>query len=155
MAVRDVPAESRLRVDHYGKAHSEEWATSAEAEMAMNPRYHWHGEIPYHQLRQVYARCHLLALPSRMEGGANVVSEAVVAGLPVVASRIAGSVGLLGEDYPGFYPVEEAGALRDLLLEAESSAGFYKRLSDACEARRTLFTPEREREGWERLLAEL
>ena len=89
-----------------------------------------------------------------MEGGANVVSEAVVAGLPVIASHIPGSIGLLGEDYPGFYPVENADALRDLLLEAESNPVFYGRLSAACEARRHLFTPEREREGWTNLLAE-
>ena len=99
MAVRDVPPESRLRVDHYGKAHSAEWAAAAEAEMARNLRYHWHGEIPYEGIRRVYAKSHVLALPSRMEGGANVVSEAVVAGLPVIASRIPGSLGLLGEDY--------------------------------------------------------
>ena len=63
-------------------------------------------------------------------------------------------MGLLGDDYPGFYPVEDAEALQDVLLEAESNADFYGRLSAACEARRHLFTPEREREGWERLLAE-
>ncbi len=154
MAVRDLPPESRLRVDHYGKAHSAEWAAAAEAEMARNLRYHWHGEIPHHRMRLVYAKSHVLALPSRMEGGANVVSEAVVAGLPVIASRIPGSVGLLGEDYPGYYPVEDAAALRDLLLEAESNPEFYRRLSDACESRRHLFTPERERKGWENLLAE-
>ncbi len=154
IAVRNVPADSRLRVEHYGKAHSAEWAQAAEAEMAANPRYHWYGEIAYHRIRQVYARSHVLVLPSRMEGGANVVSEAVVAALPVIASRIPGSVGLLGEDYPGFYPVEDADALRDLLLEAETDTAFYDRLSAACEARRSLFTPERERAGWEHLLGE-
>ena len=154
MAVRNVPADSRLRVDHYGKAHTDEWAQAAQAEMRANPRYHWHGEIAYHRIRQVYARSHVLVLPSRMEGGANVVSEAVVAALPVIASRIPGSVGLLGEDYPGFYPVENAGALRDVLLNAESDIAFYDSLSAACEARRSLFTPERERLGWKRLLSE-
>jgi putative glycosyltransferase (TIGR04348 family) len=154
MAVRDVPSESLLRVDHFGKAHSAEWAAAAEAEMAANLRYHWHGEIPYHRLRRVYAKSHVLALPSRMEGGANVVSEAVVAGLPVIASHIHGSIGLLGEDYPGYYPVDNTDALRDLLLEAESNPAFYRRLSAACEARRHLFAPERERDAWERLLAE-
>lgn len=154
-AVRDLPAGSRLRVDQYGGAHSAEWAQTAEAEMAANPRYRWHGEIPHHRLRQAYARAHLLVLPSRMEGGANVVSEAVVAGLPVVASRIPGSVGLLGEDYPGYYPVGDTGALRDLLLEVESDPALYGRLSAACERRRAMFTPEREQAGWERLLAEL
>jgi putative glycosyltransferase (TIGR04348 family) len=155
MAVRDLPAASRLRVDHYGAAHTPDWAAAACDEMAMNPRYRWHGEIPHHRLREAYVRSHLLVLPSRMEGGANVISEAVVAGLPVIASRIAGSIGLLGPDYPGYYPVEDAAALRELLLRAEADRGFYQGLATACAARRCLFTPERERAGWAALLREL
>jgi putative glycosyltransferase (TIGR04348 family) len=154
-AVRGLPAGSRLRVDHYGMAHTPEWAEAATAEMAANPRYRWHGEVSHARVRRAYASAHLLALPSRMEGGANVVSEAVVAGLPVVASRIPGSVGLLGEDYPGFYPVEDTDALRALLLRAETDAAFYRQLEQGCAARRPLFTPERERAGWEDLLREL
>ena len=154
-AVRDLPGSSRLRVDHYGGAHTPDWAAAAAAEMAINPRYRWHGEIPHHRVRQVYARSHLLALPSRMEGGANVVSEAVVAGLPVVASRIPGSIGLLGVDYPGYYPVEDTTGLREMLLRAEADAAFYARLAAGCAARRALFTPERERAGWQSLLEEL
>jgi putative glycosyltransferase (TIGR04348 family) len=154
-AVRNLPAESRLRVEHYGGAHTPEWAAAAQAEMAVNPRYRWHGEIAHGRLRRVYASAHLLALPSRMEGGANVISEAVVAGLPVVASRIDGSVGLLGADYPGYYPVEDSAALRALLLRAESDPAFYADLEGRCAARRPLFTPERERSAWESLLREL
>ena len=154
LAVRDLPSASRLRVEHYGKAHDASWAAAAEAEMTANPRYRWHGEVAHHQLRRVYSRSHLLALPSRMEGGANVVSESVAAGLPVVASRIAGSVGLLGEQYPGYYPPEDENALRELLLEAESSPRFYERLNAACVTRRPLFSQERERLAWARLLSE-
>jgi len=154
-AVRDLPSGSRLRVEHYGGAHTAEWAAMAQAEMAANPRYRWHGEVCHGRLRRVYASAHLLALPSRMEGGANVISEAVVAGLPVVASRIEGSVGLLGADYPGYYPVEDTAGLRALLLRAESDPAFYADLDGRCAARRPLFTPERERSAWESLLREL
>lgn len=154
-AVRDLPAASRLRVEHYGGAHTPEWAALATAEMAANPRYRWHGEIAHGRLRRIYAGAHLLALPSRMEGGANVISEAVVAGLPVVASRIDGSVGLLGADYPGYYPMEDTAALRALLLRAESDVVFYAALEAGCAARRPLFTPEREQAAWASLLREL
>ena len=154
-AVRDLPGTSRLRVEHYGGAHTPEWAAAAAVEMAVNPRYRWHGEIAHDRLRRVYASAHLLALPSLMEGGANVISEAVAAGLPVVASRIAGSVGLLGADYPGSYPVEDTAALQRLLLRAESEPGFYAELDAHCTARRSLFTPERERAAWAALLSEL
>jgi putative glycosyltransferase (TIGR04348 family) len=154
-AARDLPKTSRLRVEHYGKAHTPEWAKAALAEMARNPRYQWHGEVTHHRLRRVYGNSHLLVLPSRMEGGANVISEAVVAGLPVVASHIPGSIGLLGEDYPGFYPTEDTAELRERLVRAEADPAFLHSLEKAVAARRSLFTPEREQAAWQDLLEEL
>jgi putative glycosyltransferase (TIGR04348 family) len=155
LAVRSLPPSSRIQVHHYGAAHTPDWADAATAEAEINPRYQWHGEVPHHQLRRVFGRAHLLVLPSRMEGGANVISEAVVAGLPVIASRIPGSVGLRGEEYPGYYAPEDSDELAQLLLRAETDPGFYRQLVNACEKRRALFTPEREAEGWRRLLDEL
>jgi len=153
-AVRDLPGHSRLQVEHYGGAHTPDWADAANTEMQINPRYRWRGEVPHHRLRRAYAQAHLLALPSRMEGGANVISEAVMADLPVIASRISGSIGLLGEDYPGYYPVGDAAALQALLLRAESDQAFYQSLESACRARRHLFSLEQEVQAWEELLRE-
>jgi glycosyltransferase involved in cell wall biosynthesis len=90
-----------------------------------------------------------------MEGGANVISEAVMAGLPVIASDIEGSVGLLGSDYPGYYPVQDTGALRERLLRAESDNGYYSELLAACASLRERFTPQKEESGWDALLQEI
>ena len=155
LAVRNLPEHSRIRVDAYGRAHTEDWAAAAREEMRINPRYRWHGEIAHAALRKVYARSHLFVLPSVMEGGANVISEAVMADLPVIASDIDGSVGLLGADYPGYYPVQDAGALRERLLRAESDVAYYAQLEAACAARRHLFSAEREQAGWGELLQEI
>jgi glycosyltransferase involved in cell wall biosynthesis len=87
-----------------------------------------------------------------MEGGANVVSEAVVAGVPVIASDIPGSVGLLGEHYPGYYPVGDTAALTAVLTRAETEPGFLQTLSARGTARAPLFRPEREHESWRKLL---
>ena len=152
MAVRSLPDSSRIKLHHYGKAHTPEYADRAQAEMKLNTRYTWHGEVAHHKIRQVYRRTHLLVLPSRMEGGANVISEALVAGVPVIASDIEGSIGLLGEDYAGYYPVENEKALSKLLLKAESDHAYYKQLEQACIARQPLFTPENEAMGWRKLL---
>lgn len=154
-AVRDLAASSRLRVDLYGGAHTPDWAEQARAETAANPRFHWHGEVPRHRLRLAFARSQVLVLPSRMEGGANVIGEAIMAGLPVIASRIHGSIGLLGEDYPGLYPVADTEALRDLLRTVESDPGLLGFLEDSCRRLKPLFDPEREREAWAALLREL
>ncbi len=96
-----------------------------------------------------------MVLSSKMEGGANVISEAVVAGVPVIASRIPGSVGLLGADYPGYYPVGDARALARLLRRAEEDAAFLKSLAKACKARAPLFAPRREVTAWRKLLRQV
>ncbi len=154
-AVRDLPATSRLRVLHFGKAHNAQWAQRAEDEMVHNPRYRWYGEVPNWRVRRAYGSCHLMVLSSRMEGGANVISEAVVAGLPVIASDIDGSKGLLGSEYSGYYPVGDTQGLRHQLLRAEDNAQFIERLRHQGAARAPLFTPQRETNAWEVLLDSL
>jgi putative glycosyltransferase (TIGR04348 family) len=154
-ATRSLPRRSRIRVVHVGKAHSEDWVRAARAEMRHNPRYQWLGEVPHWRVRELMGRSHLMVLSSRMEGGANVISEAVAARLPVIASHIDGSVGLLGEDYPGYYPVEDTEALSALLLRAEQDTAFYSHLRLACDARAHLFYPENEEEGWGQLIQAL
>jgi putative glycosyltransferase (TIGR04348 family) len=155
LAARALPSASRIQIHQYGRAHTPEWAALAEAELAANPRYHWHGEIPRHRLRQVYRRTNLVVLPSLMEGGANVISEAVVAGVPVIASGIAGSVGLLGADYPGYYPVGDTAALTDLLRRVEAEPDFVSELTAHGDRLRPRFSPRRESKTWAELLAGL
>jgi len=96
-----------------------------------------------------------MVLSSRLEGGANVVSEAVVSGVPVVASRIPGSVGLLGPDYPGYFPVGATRALAAVLRRMECAPAFYARLARACRRRAHLFAPAAERQAWASLLREV
>jgi len=155
LAVRDLPDNSRIRVLHYGKAHNEEWQNYAVEEMKTNPRYHWLGEVPHWKIRQAYGFCHLMVLPSVMEGGANVISEATVAGLPVIASDIDGSVGLLGENYAGYFPVKDTDALRELLLKAEDEPAYVEKLEQQCKQRAGLFTREAEKQGWADLLKDM
>lgn len=154
-AVRNLPRSSRIRVRHYGKAHTEEWAEMAREEMRINPRYHWYGEVKHWQIRRAFARCHLMVLSSIMEGGANVISEATSAGLPVIASDIVGSIGLLGEDYPGYYPVKDTGALQQLLLKAEKEPDYIRLLEQHCKQRARLFLPEMERQQLHTLLQKM
>ena len=152
LAARELPADSRIQVHQYGKAHTGEWAEQAGQEAAINPRYRWHGEVTRPGMTEVYRRTNLVVLPSLMEGGANVISEAVVAGAPVLASDIPGSIGLLGPDYPGYYPVGDATALAGLLWRAESEVAFLKELEAGCERLRSLFSPQREAASWAALL---
>jgi glycosyltransferase involved in cell wall biosynthesis len=142
-------------VIHLGNALDEALAQEARREMAINPRYRWLGERPRAEALRVLASSRLLALTSRLEGGANVVSEALACSVPVIASRISGSIGLLGEAYPGYFPVGDTEALWDLLRRAEADAGFYRSLACWCERRAALVDPANERRAWQVLLQEL
>ena len=154
-AARLLPASSRVRVLQIGSALSDEMAEQARVEEAGNPRYRWLGERPRGQALRLLSHCRLLSLTSELEGGANVISEAITLGVPVVSSRIAGSLGLLGAGYAGFFLFGDTQALTDLLLRAETDTAFYQVLYTQCALRRPLFNPARERQSWHDLLREL
>ena len=144
-AARLLPPSSRVRVTQLGQAIGPNWERKAKAEAGKNQRYRWLGEVTHGRVRAVMGRSRVMVISSVMEGGANVVSEAAVAGLPVIASRIPGNVGLLGRDYPGYFPLKDTKALARLLTRAEEDAGFLARLGRALAARAGLFRPMRER----------
>ena len=67
--------------------------------MAVCPNYRWLGALPHEATRRHIQQAHLMIHTSRMEGGAHVIIEAVVSGTPVLASRIDGNIGMLGDDF--------------------------------------------------------
>ncbi|MGH9449763.1 MAG: selenoneine biosynthesis selenosugar synthase SenB [Terriglobia bacterium] len=155
LAARRLPAASRIRILHLGAAMNEGMARRARAEMNVSPRYQWLGDASPRRVRQVLRQCALCVLSSRMEGGANVVSEAVVAGVPLLTSRIPGSVGLLGESYPGYFKTGDTAGLARLLQRAENDPAFLRKLRSSCRKLAPRFVPSRERKAWEGLLEEL
>jgi len=154
-AARLLPPSSRIRVLHVGAAIEPGTAVRARAEHRRTPRYRWIGERPHAEALKILARSRLLCLTSKLEGGANVISEAAAAGVPVLSSRIDGSVGLLGPRYPGYFPVGDTRALAALLLRAETDPAFYAELRRGVRVLARLVRPARERAAWASLLAEL
>jgi putative glycosyltransferase (TIGR04348 family) len=154
-AARLLPPSSRIRVHHVGAAIEPGTASRARAEHRRTPRYRWIGERSHAEALKILVRSRLLCLTSKLEGGANVVSEAAAAGVPVLSSRIDGSVGLLGSRYPGYFPVGDTRALATLLLRAETDPGFYAELTRGVRRLARLVRPARERAAWASLLADL
>jgi len=154
-AARRLPASSRIRIVHLGATETPRWAAAAKAEMAANPRYVWRGDRPRAEVRRLLGRARAMVLSSLSEGGANVISEAVTAGVPVLATRIDGSVGLLGRDYPGYFPVGDTEALARLLNRIETSAAFREHLQRAIARRAHLFRPALEKAAWKKLIDEI
>ncbi len=152
-AARLLPAESRLRVLHAGIALDPEMAVAARLEQAENLRYRWCGGLAPDAARRLLAASRALVITSLTEGGANVISEAVVQAVPVLASRIESSVALLGTDYPGFFRVGDTADLAALLARTEADAGFRAELVKRGEALRPGFLPAQERAAWAALLS--
>jgi putative glycosyltransferase (TIGR04348 family) len=153
-ALNYLPDQSRIRITHIGGALTAGMAAEARAWMRREPRYQWLGEVAHARALRLLARSRLMVISSRMEGGANVVSEALTLGVPVIASRVPGNVGMLGPRYRGYYPLGDERALARLLARAESDPTYYGLLNDACAARSTLVSPERERAALSALMLE-
>lgn len=151
-AARLLPDDSSIRVLCAGKPHNGEWQRMAEREMEQNPRFRWLGELEQDEIRQLMANSQLMVISSVMEGGANVVSEACRAGLPVIASSIPGNIGLLGKDYPGYFPVKDERTLAGLLYRAEQHPEFLAALKVQVSQLAGHFVPENEQASLEQAL---
>ena len=155
LAIRDIPSELRVFVTHIGRALDEALAERARKEMANNRRYRWFGQRPPHQALKLIERSRLFVNSSRSEGGANVISEAIACGTPILASRVAGNIGLLGDDYPGLFRCGSTSELREMILFAQAEPHWLKLLQQRLVELQPAFTPEAEREAWLELLEEL
>jgi len=146
-ALRHLPADSRIRLTQIGNALDAHHADAVAVVTRDEPRLRWLGALSHAATRQRIKRAHLLVIASRMEGGANVIVEAITAGVPVLASDISGNIGMLGEHYPGLFPFGDAAACATMMRRAETDARFYDRLLRACGQCARHFVPEREASG--------
>jgi putative glycosyltransferase (TIGR04348 family) len=157
-AARLLPADAGVRIDHIGAPLEPALGLAAQATQAQCPHYRWLGAVPHRQTLERIQRAHLLVHCSRMEGGAHVLMEAVCSGTPVLASRIDGNVGLLGEDYAGYFEPGDAPALAASLLACRvpvDGAALVAHLGHQCALRAPLFEPQAERAALHRWVQEL
>lgn len=155
MAARLLPPSSRIRILQLGQAMTPAMEKRALAEVRRNVRYRWLGEQSRSRTLKTLAQSQLCVISSRLEGGANVMSEAIVASVPVLASRVAGNVGILGKDYPGLFSVGKSQQLAQLLLRAECDAKFLAQLKSHIKKLAPLFEPANEKKAWADLIDEL
>ena len=153
-AAQQLRLEDGILIDHIGDPLDAILATQARQTAANCPHYRWLGGLNHEATRRRIQRAHLLVHASKMEGGAHVVMEAVRSGTPVLASRIDGNVGMLGEAYCGYFDVGDATQLVALLrkIRAEqnhpavaNSPSLMETLAKQCEKRAPLFAPETEK----------
>jgi glycosyltransferase involved in cell wall biosynthesis len=163
-AARLLVRRADILIDHIGAAGESIWAERARATERDCPGYRWLGELPHGKARQAIQRAHVLVHTSAMEGGAHVIMEAVRSATPVLASRIAGNVGMLGPDYEGYFEHGRAGQLAALLERCRAGqspppndpgSSLLRRLRAQCALRAPLFSEEAERAALLGLLHEM
>lgn len=155
LAVRGWTSDVSVRVTQIGAALTAAMARRAQSEAERNPMYRYLGERPRGQVLRRMARSSAMVLSSRIEGSPNVLCEAVMLGVPIIASRIDATVDLLGRDHPGLFTPGDTKALRGLLENAGKDAWFLGRLARRSRSVRARVRPEREKADWARLLDEL
>jgi putative glycosyltransferase (TIGR04348 family) len=142
-----------IRISHAGKALDDAFAAQAQKTQAAYPHhYQWLGGLNHANSLAVIARSDALLHTSAMEGGALAIIEAIQSGTPVIASRVAGHIGLLGANYVGFFEWGDAAGAATLLQRLTSVSAYKAQLCAQCEARSALFAPETERRGLLNLL---
>ncbi len=142
-------------LDHIGKALDPALGAAATTLMIECPRYRWLDGQPHAVARRRIQSAHVLVHPSRLEGGANVIVEAISSGTPVLASRIDGNVGLLGDGYDGYFPWGNAVALASLLRRIRDEPAMLACLQRQCDERAPRFDPAGESLALHELMTEL
>jgi len=155
VAARKLPLSSIVQVHHAGRAFDDQMELKAKEEERKNPRYKWLGELTHPKALRLIGSSHLVVIASQYEGGSNVLSEALVAGVPVLVSRTSGLVGTMGDDYPAYFPVGDTSELARLIRRAETEDSFYQLLKDRASRSAWLVRPEQERASWQELIHEI
>ena len=143
-AWRRLPHDHAATLTIVGAALEAPLADAVRRAAAADPRVRWLGGRPHAWTRQAIRRTHALIVTSRLEGGANVVVEALTSGTPVIATHIPGNIGLVGADYGALFPVGDASALADLVARAARDRRWLAARARECARAGARMTPEAE-----------
>ncbi len=84
--------------------------------LEIDKQVHFHGALPNRESMRLLAQQDLLVLPSRMDGWGAVVNEALMRGVPVICSDLAGAADLLHNHERGsIFRAESASSLAEAL----------------------------------------
>ncbi len=98
----------------------------------------WVGDV-----RDVYAACDMVLCPSRRESFSRVAAEAMVNGLPIVASDLAAFRDLLGDDEAGLlFPAGDAEEAARALRRLVADPSLRSRLGERGRSRARAYGPE-------------
>ncbi len=151
-AVSKHPEWEEVRVWQIGEALGGDSERLAREWEKRDSRYRWWGGLPRNEGVRLCAAGWLTVNSSLAEGASNAILEAMTLGVPVLASKIPGNIGLLGEGYSGYF--EEAD-LEVVLGEIVTGNVDLKEWVAEAKERLGLFSREAETNSWLELLSHL
>ncbi|SHI40392.1 Glycosyltransferase involved in cell wall bisynthesis [Rubritalea squalenifaciens DSM 18772] len=131
-----------------GSALDEKMIEEAHSWQAKDPRFRWLDNVPYPQALSWISQVTATINSSHLEGGANAVGESILLGTPVLASKIEGNLGMLGDDYAGYFTPDDPGSLATIIRRVIEEPEFLQLLRQQIHTRQTCFSPAIETQGW-------
>ncbi|WP_299076685.1 LysR family transcriptional regulator [uncultured Paraglaciecola sp.] len=123
MAVESMQLlDGSVRLVLLGDAVALNYDSVAMGWQARDPRFEWLGRREYREALKWMQRSVATINTSLVEGGANSVGESIVLGVPVLASKIEGNVGMLGEDYDGYFSPDDKQELANFTQSKKGAA---------------------------------
>ena len=152
-AAAGLPETSRVRIIHIGVALNAKMKRAAESEMKTNARYRWLGQRDHAETLRRLARSQLMVLTSKIEGAPSAISEAIVNRVPILATRIPATLGMMGPGHPGLFKIGSVVGLRRLMQKAECDSAFLKSLTQKSIQLQKRFSLEAEVDCWRKLIS--
>ena len=153
-ALGHLSESAPLRIVHAGEPLDPALASRCEQASAEDPRYSYLGRIPRSQALATLESSHGLLLPSRSEGGASVLSEALLLGRAVIASDAPGITAFLPKYYGGIFPVGSANNLAALLERFAAQSSWRQELTEQCVAMGAQLRSVEEAKAWQDLVTD-
>lgn len=139
-SVHQYLPSARLLIQHCGGEVTSGYVDMAKQWMVQESRYHYLGELTRRQTHEHMRNADILVNTSTVEGAPAVVIEAVASHIAVIASDIPAHKAILGERYPGLFPVGDALALAKLITRVLQQPAFLSELRRHIIERAVLFT---------------
>ncbi len=156
MAVESLQLlDDSVRLVLLGDAVALDYGGAAQSWQFKEPRFKWLGRLEYVETLKWMQRSVATINTSLVEGGANSVGESIVLGVPVLASRIEGNVGMLGADYEGYFSPDDKQGLADLMSRVIHDADLSVRLRDQVKERSKIFLRENEKQDWIKVIQKI
>ncbi|MEO1857586.1 MAG: glycosyltransferase [Rubritalea sp.] len=145
-------ADIKLEAFTLGAALEPSMLSEVQCWQQSNPRFNWLNDVTYSKTLSWIEQVDFTLNTSHSEGGSNAVAESIALGTPVLASKIEGNVGMLGDDYLGYFEPDNVSALAALIRRSITDHSFHSKLLQQIADLQQNFLPAKETAGWLKLL---